>query len=160
MSKLTAFILAFYLFFSGLIYGNESVKVEILESPFDDGPIICEVPHHPGGVFNENGKTVTYYNTTVNWAFKCKNTGRPIKGESHYEINYSLRSTRPDTPPIRVLTVSDDTMGHDVLIRHNETVCMYAYFVVPADTPAGVWSVVVNVYGSPEVVYENAFIIK
>ena len=59
MSKFAAFFLAVYLFFAGLFYGNAPVQVEILESPFDNGPVTVQVPHHAGGVFEENGQTVT-----------------------------------------------------------------------------------------------------
>ena len=160
MSSVAAFFMAVYLFFAGLFYGNAPVQVEILESPFDSGPVVVQVPHHPGGVFLENGQTVTYYNASVNWAFRCKNTGRPIKGESHYYATVTLLPTQPDQAELRAITVSDDAIGHDVLIKHGETFMTQDCFVVPADAPAGVWSVKVSIYGSAPVVYENAFVIE
>ena len=160
MSRFAAFFMAVYLFFAGLVYGNAPVQVEITESPFDSGPVVVQVPHHPGGVFEENGQTVTYWNVSEDWAFQCKNTGRPIKGESHYYATVTLLPTKPDQPELRVITVSDDMVGHDVLIKHGETFTMRDDFVIPADAPAGVWSVKVSIYGSAPVVYENAFVIE
>ena len=160
MSKLAAFFMAVYLFFAGLFYGNAPVQVEILESPFDNGPVTVQVPHHAGGVFEENGQTVTYWNVSGDWAFRCKNTGRPIKGESHYQPTVTLIPAQPDQPELRLISVSDDMVGHDVLIKHGETFTMRDSFVIPADAPAGVWSVKVSVYGSAPVVYENAFVIE
>ena len=160
MSSVAAFFMAVYLFFAGLFYGSAPVQVEMTESPFDSGPVVVQVPHHPGGVFEENGQTVTYYNASVNWAFRCKNTGRPIKGESHYYATVTLLPTQPDQAELRVIAVSDDTIGHDVLIKHGETFMTQDCFVVPADAPAGVWSVKVSIYGSAPVVYENAFVIE
>ena len=159
MERLTAFFLTIYLFFAGLAYGNEPIKVDILESPFDNGPVVVQVAHHPGGVFTENGETVTYFGVSVNWIFQCKNTGRPIRGESNYNITLSLQSANPDTPPLRVYMISPDMVEHDVLIRHDQTFRTYAFFMIPDDAPAGVWNVVVSVFGSPETVYENALVI-
>ena len=44
MSRFAAFFMAVYLFFAGLVYGNAPVQVEILESPFDSGPVARENP--------------------------------------------------------------------------------------------------------------------
>ena len=136
MSKLAAFFMAVYLFIAGLFYGNAPVQVEILESPFDNGPVTVQVPHHAGGVFEENGQTVTYWNVSGNWAFRCKNTGRPIKGESHYQPTVTLIPAQPDQPELRVITVSDDMVGHDVLIKHGETftigVRLFAFGFIPS----------------------------
>ena len=159
MAKLTAFFLAVYLFLAGFFYGDAPTQIEIRESPFDNGPVVVQVPHHLGGVFEEDGKTVTYYHVSQNWTFRCKNTGRPVKGESHYYATLSLRPTQPDQAPLRLLYVSDDALGRDVLIKHGETFSVYSSFEIPADAPAGVWTVAVSVYGSPEVVYENALVI-
>ena len=59
----------------------------------------------------------------------------------------------------QVFLAEDDALGRDVLIKHGETFSVYSSFEIPADAPAGVWTVAVSVYGSPEVVYENALVI-
>ena len=117
MSKLAAFFMAVYLFFAGLFYGNAPVQVEILESPFDSGPVTVQVPHHAGGVFEENGQTVTYWNVSGNWAFRCKNTGRPIKGESHYQPTVTLIPAQPDQPELRLISVSGTFSLFRIILR-------------------------------------------
>ncbi|MBQ5969468.1 MAG: hypothetical protein IKN72_04995 [Clostridia bacterium] len=163
--NLTAIFMAIYLFFSGLFYGNQPVKLEVQHCSLDDGVIVCEEtesPYIPGWrQFNGFSVSLTY-----------KNVGRPFKTNTHeapvvtiYRIENGERKVVPYG------SITTDDVPEPVLVRHGDVRTVWLDVSLSAVTQFygrpenGTYSIEVSVYDSEHdaaitLVYEDILIIR
>jgi len=144
LTRFSAFFLAVYLFFAGLIYGNGPIQIEITESAFDSGVVVCS----PG--------------SRCALGFTCKNVGRPFQGKSNVSPNVSIyREVGNERSCLRLesFLVAEST-SQPVLIKHNAVFSGGISFELSKEAPEGVYSVSVQFYNAEETIFKDVFIVQ
>ena len=156
--NLTAIFMAIYLFFSGLFYGNQPVKLAVQHCSLDDGMIVCEEVTSRDGLQQFNG----WFSVSVTY----KNVGRPYRGSSHDAPDVTFYQTfNGERREIQYSTIMTDDMPSPVLVRHGDvrTIALSGCFY---DRPEnGSYNIEVKVYDDERnavitLLYEDALIIR
>ncbi|MBQ5969469.1 MAG: hypothetical protein IJL52_05060 [Clostridia bacterium] len=158
--NLTALFMVIYLFFSGLFYGNQPVKLEVQHCSLDDGAIVFdradaqERADQYGGDLNEVSLTLPLRIT-------YKNVGRPFQltSDLHSQVTvYQMIDGEKRIMPPK-WEYPDLDMG-PVLIRHNAVFTMDDSTPVLEGLPIGSYNVEVYTPDGQTLVYEDILIIK
>ena len=140
MTKFEALIMALTLFFVGLFYGDEPVKVEFTATT-------SETAISAGDSF--------YIDYT------CINKGKPFKGFCHDApfINF-VNSDTNEKAKYSFDGISSDCAGHYFLVKKGDTFCGGSLKITfPEDIASGTYNIVLSMYDCIQV-FENAIKIK
>ena len=143
--NLTAIFMAIYLFFSGLIYGDQPVKLEVQYCNLDDGVIVCERGEYALAP-DLNVPYIDGFNVRVVY----QNVGRPYRGyeeadESPMVTIYQV--VNGEEKRLRYDMMVDAVVPTPKLIRHGDVrTISQAMTFDPSITPAGTYSVRVQIH--------------
>lgn len=141
MTSLKALIMALTLFFVGLFYGDEPVKVEFTATT-------SETIISAGDSF--------YINYT------CINKGKPFKGYCHDTptINFVNSETNEIINKYSFDGISSDCEGHYFLVKTDAVFCSGSLTITfPKDVASGTYDIILSMYDCVQV-FENAITIK
>ena len=138
--KLKALLMALTLFFVGLFYGDEPVKVEFTATT-------SETIISAGDSF--------YINYT------CINKGKPFKGfcQDTPKINF-INSETNERAKYSFDGISSDCAGHYFLVKTDDAFCGGSLKITfPEDIASGTYNIVISMYDCVQT-FENAITIK
>ena len=158
--NLTAIFMAIYLFFSGLLYGDQPVKLEVLHCSLDDGAIVFDRAHEQERA-DQFGVDLNEVSVDVSVVMTYKNVGRPFqlssKQHAQLTVYQMVDGEKKTVPPESDRSEMD---GGPILIRHNEEFKVNDHAAVLKGLPLGSYSVEVTVPDGPTLVYEDILIIR
>lgn len=140
IAKLEALIMALTLFFVGLFYGDEPVKVEFTV-------IASETVISSGDCFDID--------------YTCINKGKPFKGfcQDTPMINF-VHSETNENIPYSLEGIFSDCAGHYFLVKTDDLFCNGRLTITfPKDVPSGTYDITLSMYDCVQT-FENAITIK
>lgn len=144
LNKMMAFFMAVYLFFAGIPYGSEPVKVEF-EYEIPSQVKVCE----PGDLVSMGKITVT-------------NVGRPFKGTDPFEdcVNeFMYQVIDGKTVILKSWQYITAEEPRTAIIKHGYTHEVYYSFHIEDDAVPGIYSLQVSCGGSTQV-FENVLEVR
>lgn len=139
-TALKSFFMAIILFFVGIFYGGEPVKVEFTATT-------SEIEISAGDSFE--------------FAYTCINKGKPFKGfcQDTPVINF-VNSETNETAKYSFDGISSDCDGHYFLVKTDDVFCSGGLTITfPEDTSPGTYNIKLSMYDCVQI-FENAITIK
>lgn len=141
IAKLEALIMALTLFFVGLFYGDEPVKVEFTAT---------------------TSETMISAGDSFYIDYTCINKGKPFKGfcQDTPIINFVNSETNEIINKYSVEGIFSDCAGHYFLVKTDDAFCGGSLKITfPEDIASGTYDIVLSMYDCVQV-FENAIKIK
>jgi len=139
-TALKSFFMAIILFFVGIFYGGEPVKVEFTAT-------MSETEITVGDSFRID--------------YTCINKGKPFKGFCHDKPSIQfINSETNEKAKYSYDGISSDCDGHYFLVRKDDVFCSGGLTVTfSEDTPTGTYDIVISMYDCVQI-FEDVITIK
>lgn len=164
LTKIKALLMAIYLFFMCIPYGNSPIDIKMTEPTLTVCGTVYELKDDMEPIKVSAGILDVLGSSPFSFSAKCENVGRPFKGHEPFHPVVALYKVENGKRSfIDLLIVYDECVPRDVLIKNGDTLNVHEQFSftqIPSETiEPGVYNLEISVYGC-KTVFEDVIVIK